>query len=141
MTMLKKMKLGVVLGLAMVPIVAMAGNDVGTMVFMHATPANHFGSVSQVLIGPKNLGVESFYFGSKKVRIILTPTHRGKHVVGKRYVRIDVQNGRKTLWSDHRWIAIPTSHIVSLGDGYRFGIVVAHNPPGNMAHPTGKSAS
>uniref|UniRef100_E6QB58 Uncharacterized protein n=1 Tax=mine drainage metagenome TaxID=410659 RepID=E6QB58_9ZZZZ len=119
----------------------MAGNDVGTMVFMHATPANHFGSVSQVLIGPKNLGVESFYFGSKKVRIILTPTHRGKHVIGKRYVRIDVQNGRKTLWSDHRWIAIPTSHIVSLGDGYRFGIVVAHNPPGNMAHPTGKSAS
>lgn len=139
--MLKKAILGVVLGLAMAPVTAMAVSDVDTMVFMHATPTNHFGSVSQVLIGPKNIGVESFYFGNEKIRIIVTPTHRGKHVVGKRYVRIDVQNGQKNLWSDHRWIAIPTSQIVSLGDGYRFGIVVAHNPPGNMAHPTGKSAS
>ena len=139
--MLKKMMLGVALGLTMAPVAAMATNDVGTMVFMHSTQVNHFGSVSQVLIGPNNLGVESFYFGSEKVRIIVTPTHHGKRLFGKRYVRIDVQKERQTVWSTRRWIATPTSHMVSLGDGYRFGIVVAHNPPGNMAHPTGKSAS
>ena len=139
--MLKKMMLGVALGLTMAPVAAMATNDVGTMVFMHSTQVNHFGSVSQVLIGPNNLGVESFYFGSEKVRIIVTPTHHGKRLFGKRYVRIDVQKERQTVWSTRRWIATPTSHMVSLGDGYRFGIVVTHNPPGNMAHPTGKSAS
>ena len=139
--MLKKAMLSVVLGLMVVPEAAMATNDVGTMVFMHSTQVNHFGSVSQVLIGPNNLGLESFYFGNEKVRIIVTPTHHGKRLSGKRYVRIDVQKKQKTVWSTSRWMATPTSHLVSLGDDYRFGIVVAHNPQGNMAHPTGKSAS
>lgn len=115
--------------LTLAPVSAMADN-VGTMLFMHATRTDHFGSVSQVLIGHSDLGVESFYFGNEKVRIILTPAHHGKRVVGKRYVRIDVQKGRKTVWSDDRWVSTPTHHILSLGYGYRFGIVLNPNHAG-----------
>ncbi|WP_248885915.1 hypothetical protein [Acidithiobacillus acidisediminis] len=141
MTMLGKAICGMALGLMMVPALAMANANVGTMIFMHSTPINHFGSVSQVSIGANNIGLESFYFGNEKIRIIITPTHHGKRIRGMRYVRIDVQKRRQMVWSIHRWIATPASHLVSLGDGYRFGIVVTHNPPGSIAHPTGKNTS
>lgn len=128
------------LGLTLAPVSAMADN-VGTMLFMHVTRTDHFGSVSQVLIGHSDLGVESFYFGNRKVRIIVTTTHHGKSIVGKRYVRIDVQKGRKTVWSDDRWVSTPTHHILSLGHGYRFGIVLNPNHTVARDHSTKKRVS
>lgn len=117
------------------------GTKVGTMVFMHEAPNDSFGSVTQILIGRANFGISSFFYGNKKVRIILFPIHQGKRISGQRYARISVYQNGKTIWHIRRWLAIPNSRIMSLGDGYRFAILPDHIHPGNVAHPTGKNGS
>ena len=136
-----KSRLLVVAALSLVPVLAMAESNVGTMVFLHPSPVNHFGSVSQVNIGPNSMGLESFYFNNEKVRIMLLSQRKNERRAGEKYLDISVYANNHTVAHFKQWIPVPTNQLISLGNGYRFGVVVNHNPPGNMAHPTGKSAS